>query len=212
MADAPVTRLMLITPELAETEAFALALESALAAGAIAAVAIRLAPADDKTRLARVKPLIKAAQDAGAAALIAGENVEDLVGKSGADGLHVRGAAAAIEAIERFAPEKIVGCGPLVSRDEAMAVGERGADYVMFGDDRGGAPFSATLERVEWWVPIFQTPCVGVAPELDDVAALGHEAVEFVALGEAVWRHPDGPAAAVAAATSMLALAKAPAP
>jgi thiamine-phosphate pyrophosphorylase len=212
MIDAAITRLMLITPELGEIDAFEAALEAAVAAGDVAAVVIRLAPADDRTRLSRAKTLVEVAQAEGAAALLAGDGVEDLVGKSGADGFHADEASVALEAIERFRPEKIVGCGPLVSRDEAMAVGEAGADYVLFGDDAGGGPFAQTLERVAWWVPIFQTPCVGVAQTLDEVSALAGEGVEFAALGEAVWRHPEGPAAAMASATSMIALAKVPTP
>lgn len=212
MSDAPVTRLMLITPELDEIEAFEAAFEAALAAGDVAAVVIRLAPADERTRLGRAKALVAAAQAEGAAALLAGEDVEDLVGRSGADGVHLGDAALAIEALSRFQPEKIVGCGPLASRDEAMEVGERGADYVMFGDEPGGRPFEATLERVAWWVPIFQTPCVGVCWEIDDVARLASENVEFAALGEAVWRHPHGPAAAVAAADAMIRMVRISAP
>lgn len=208
MTAAPITRLLLITPELSETEAFLPSFEAALAAGDVAAAVIRLAPADDRTRIARARPLIAAAQAAGAAALIAGEGVEDIVGKSDADGLHVGTAEAAVEAIERFAPEKIVGCGPFASRDDAMSAGEAGADYVLFGAD--DADFGATLERVAWWVPIFQTPCVGVAPTIDDAAALAREEAEFVALSDAVWRSPEGPAAAVAAAGAMLAFGQAP--
>lgn len=208
MADAPQPRLLLITPVLAEIDAFEVSLEGALAAGDVAAVVIRLAPADERTLLERAKALVSTAQAEGAAALLSGEGVEDIVGRSGADGIHLATEAEALAAIGRFAPEKIVGCGPLASRDDAMAVGEAGADYVLFGDDQ--ADFEATLERVGWWVPIFQTPCVGVAPAIDDIAALAREDVEFVGLSDAVWRHPEGPAAAIAAAGAMLSLARAP--
>lgn len=212
MPDAPVTRLMLITPDLADTDAFRPAFEAALAAGDIAAVVIRLAPADDRTRLSRAKPLIAAAQQAGAAALIAGDGVEDMLGKSGADGVHLPGETDLFrDLVARFQPDKIVGAGALATRDGAMAAGEAGADYVMFGEADDVA-FSATLERVEWWVPIFQTPCVGVARAIDDVAALAAADAEFAALSDAVWRCPDGPAAAVARAAAMLTLARAPTP
>ncbi len=213
MSAGPVTRLMLITPELNEIEAFQPMFEAALAAGDIAAVVIRLGPADDRTRLARAKPLIAAAQAAGAAALVAGAGVGDIVGKSGADGLHApAGDEGFGEIVERFRPDKIVGASAPGSRDAAMVAGEAGADYVMFGEDPDGEPFSTTLERVEWWVPIFQTPCVGLAQSVDDVAALAAADVEFAALGDAVWLHEAGPAAAVAAAGAMLSLAKAPTP
>ncbi|WP_020180650.1 thiamine phosphate synthase [Methylopila sp. M107] len=212
MADTPVTRLMLITPVLDDIDAFEASFEQALGAGDVAAVVIRLAPAPERVRLARAKALVATAQSEGAAALLAGDDVEDLVGKSGADGLHAGTAASAIEAVARFRPEKIVGCGPLASRDEAMAVGETGADYVVFGEDRGGRAFEATLERVAWWVPIFETPCVGFAERIDDVAALASLNVEFALLGDAVWRHETGSAVAVAAASAMLSLARAPVP
>jgi thiamine-phosphate pyrophosphorylase len=212
MTDAHSTRLMLLTPELAEIEAFQPALEAALAAGDVAAVALRLAPAADRIRLERAKPLIAAVQAAGAAALLAGDDVADILGKSGADGIHVDygDEDAVAETIGRFRPDKIVGVGGLPGRDAAMAAGEAGADYVMFGDETG--PFAATLERIEWWVPIFEVPCVGTATSLDDVAALAAAGAEFAALGEAVWRHTEGPAAAVAAAEAALSLARAPTP
>lgn len=214
MTDAPLTRLMLVTPELADSDAFLGVLQAALGAGDIAAVVIRLAKADDRTRLARAKPLVEAAQAAGAAVLLAGEAVEDIVGKSGADGVHLFGEALVEDAIERFRPEKIVGAAVTRSRDGAMSAGEAGSDYVLFGLDAEGAPWpvAETLERVEWWVPIFEVPCVGFAASLDDVSAIAAAHAEFAALGDAVWRHEAGPAAAVAAAGAALSLAKAPTP
>ncbi len=206
-ADIPA-RLMLITPELAEVDAFEAALSAALGAGDVAAVVIRLAKADERTLLARAKVLVALVQAAGAAALLAGEGVEEIVGKSGADGLHVTdGEAAVTEALERFKPEKIVGAGALRDRDAAMSAGEGGADYVLFGD--GGA---SAQERVDWWAPIFEVPCVGLAETLDDVAPLAAARAEFVALGDVVWRAPTGPAAAVADAERSLSLARAPTP
>ncbi|HVI27771.1 thiamine phosphate synthase [Hansschlegelia sp.] len=212
MAATPATRLMLITPELAEIEAFEPMLRAALAAGDIAAVVIRLAPADERARLARAKTLVQTVQDAGAAALLAGDGVEDIVGKSGADGLQANAGDGFRELIERFKPEKIVGAVAQGARDDAMEAGEAGADYVLFGDPSREEAFETTLERVSWWVPIFEVPCVGLARSIDDVAALAAADAEFAALGDAVWRHEEGPAAAVASAEAMLSLARQPAP
>jgi thiamine-phosphate pyrophosphorylase len=213
MTDAPTTRLMLVTPEVADAAAFLPALQAALGGGDIAAVVIRLAEADDRTRLGCAKSLVAAAQSAGAAALLSGNGVEDIVGKSGADGVHVSAEESGLaDAIERFKPEKIVGCSAPRSRDAAMSAGEAGADYVLFGDLTGERPFQETLERVEWWVPIFELPCVGLAAEIGDVAALAAADAEFAALADAVWRHPQGPAAAVAAAGAALSMAQAPTP
>lgn len=208
----PITRLMLITPELGDIEAFEPMFEAAMAAGDVSAVVIRLAPADERSRLSRAKALVQIAQAEGAAALLCGEGVEDIVGKSGADGIHVPSPDGDVkDIVERFRPEKIVGCAP-ETRDGAMSAGEAGCDYVLFGDDVGGKPFSATIERVDWWVPIFETPCVGVAQSFEDVATLAGLDAEFAALGQALWRHADGPAVAVTQVRSILSLVKAPTP
>lgn len=207
------TRLMLVTPELAETEAFAPVFAAALAAGDVAAVVIRLAAADDRTRIARAKPLIATAQEAGAAALLAGEGVEDIIGKAGADGVHLVSATLLPDMVERFSPEKIVGFATTRSRDAAMEAGEAGVDYLLIGLDEAEPWDADTIrDRTEWWAEIFEVPCAGFAATIDDVAAIAAAGAEFVALGDAVWRHEDGPAAGVAAAGAQISLGRAPTP
>ncbi|WP_020186406.1 thiamine phosphate synthase [Methylopila sp. 73B] len=207
------TRLMLVTPELAETEAFAPVFAAALAAGDVAAVVVRLAAADDRTRIARAKPLITTAQEAGAAVLLAGDGVEDIIGKAGADGVHLVSSTLLPDMVERFSPEKIVGFAAPRSRDAAMEAGEAGVDYLLIGLD-GAEPWDAETirDRTEWWAEIFEVPCAGFAATIDDVAAIAATGAEFVALGDAVWRHEDGPAAGVAAAGAQISLGRAPTP
>ena len=56
-----------------------------------------------------------------------------------------------------------------------MLAGERGADYVMFGepDADGQRPsFEAIIERIEWWAEVFDVPCVGFAATLDEIGPL----------------------------------------
>lgn len=210
---ALITRLMLITPELDDIAAFEPMLEAAVNAGDVAAVVIRLAMTDERTRIDRAKTLIGIVQSEGAAALLCGEGVADILGKSGADGLHASPDDPDFaDTVARFHPDRIVGAAAARTRDAAMEAGEAGADYVTFGDDVGGRPFSETIERVSWWTPIFETPCIGVAQTIEDVAALAAAHAEFAALGEAVWRHANGPASATAAAQAMLSLAQAPKP
>jgi thiamine-phosphate pyrophosphorylase len=60
------------------------------------------------------------------------------------------------------------------------------------------------VERAAWWAEIFETPCAVYAPSLDTVETLAGTNAEFVALGDAVWSHPDGPAAGVKAAAAIL--------
>ncbi|GGE38919.1 thiamine phosphate synthase [Agaricicola taiwanensis] len=192
MDDIVDTRLILITPLVSDAAAFEPRLAEACAAGDVAAVVLRLAEADERTLLERAKPLVAVAQQAGAAVLLEGH--ADLVGKSGADGVHTHGLEGAREAVERFRPQKIVGAGRLRSRDEAMSAGEGDVDYVMFGDagaDGGRPPFDAVVERVEWWAEVFQTPCVGVAPHAEGVEALAAARGEFVALDAWLWDEPD---------------------
>jgi thiamine-phosphate pyrophosphorylase len=88
-----------------------------------------------------------------------------------------------------------------------MTFGEAGADYLLFGEPRpdGSLPsLESVVERASWWAEIFETPCAAYAPSLEAVAALAATHAEFVALGDAVWSHPDGPAAGVKAAAEIL--------
>jgi thiamine-phosphate pyrophosphorylase len=192
------TRLYLITPALADASAFAPKLEAALDAGDVASLLVRLAAGADPKRV--VAPLLDIAAARDVALLI--EDDPRLAARLGADGVHVAFDAVA-EPVASFKGQRIVGAGGVGLRDDAMAAGEAGADYVMFGEEEGASP-EATLERVEWWAPIFETPCVAYAGTLEGVAALATAGADFVALGEAVWDAPD-PAAAVAAARRALA-------
>jgi hypothetical protein len=105
------------------------------------------------------------------------------------------------------ARSEILGAGSLKSRDDAMSAGEDGVDYLMFGEPTADGyvpPLAETVERLDWWSQIFEVPCIGYAAKLDDVAALCAAGADFVALGDAVWSHARGPAAAVAQAESLL--------
>jgi thiamine-phosphate pyrophosphorylase len=126
---------------------------------------------------------------------------------AGADGAHVAGIAALDAALPVLKPGHIAGCGGLDSRHDAMTAGERGADYVMFGepDPDGRRPaFEAIVDRVTWWAELFEVPCVGWALSLDEVAALATAGADFIALGDPVWTDPRGPGAVLAAAAAQL--------
>jgi thiamine-phosphate pyrophosphorylase len=199
-----VPRLYLVTPPL-DAPALAAKLAEALAAADVAAVLTR-APADANAGLIeRVRAVAPVVQDRGVAFLIEGN--PESVDAAGADGAHVTGIAAIDAALPLLKPRYIVGCGGLGSRHDAMVAGERGADYVMFGepDPDGRRPaFAAVLDRVAWWAELFEIPCVGWAMNLDEVAALAGAGAEFVAIADAVWADPQGPGAAVASAAARL--------
>jgi len=207
-------QLYLVTPTLDAQNviAAAAALAQALSQRDVACVLARIASgavSDARDIAAR---MISVASPANAALL-----VEDprLAARAGADGAHVVGSEARREAVRALRPQRIVGAGMLRSRDDAMEAGEDGVDYVMFGEPRADGfvpPADDTIERVAWWAEIFEPPCVGYAASLEDIADMAAAGADFVALGDAVWRDPRGPAAAMADARRMLAWSAAYAP
>ncbi len=212
-SDAAPTQLVLVTPVITDPASFSEALGAALSAGGVAAVIARFAPADDRTLVNRVKALAPLVQGAGAALMV--DAAVEVATRAGADGIHLAFAPDAVgDAVSRLAPQRMVGVGGLRSRDDAMAAGEAGADYVLFGEpivsrhaEKNGQmpPFAAVVERVGWWAELFEVPVVGLAQDIAGVAALARVRADFAALGDPVWSHPDGPAAAVAAARALLA-------
>jgi thiamine-phosphate pyrophosphorylase len=195
--DAP--RLYLATPPLAEARDFLPVLTSALSAGTVASLLIRLAGDDPRKNEEIVRALAPLIQEMGVAVLVEGSPTVALRAK--ADGAHISGCGEELaEAIEKLAPKYIVGAGGLELRDDAMRAGEMGVDYVLFaGDDR-----AALEERVAWWAELFNIPCVARAASLADIAPLAEAGTDFVMLDDAVWSDRRGPAAAVAEAVKLL--------
>lgn len=200
-------RLYLITPKSVDLAAFLPALEEALGAGDVACVLI--APAvTAEAHLQRIaEALTPAIQAAGAAALVADDT--RAMGRARADGLHVTGGTAAIaDAAERLQGKGIVGAGEVRSRHEAMEAAEAGADYVFFGlvardDDEDVHP--KTMDLGGWWAELMEPPCVLLAGRsMASVETCARTGADFVALRDAVWDHPDGPAAAVREANAIL--------
>jgi thiamine-phosphate pyrophosphorylase len=201
-------RLYLVTPALGDTASFLRDLGPVLDAGDIAAVLLRLEPADERTLTNRAKSVATIVQRRDVALLLDGHPT--LAARAGADGAHLFGIEALTEATASLKPDRIAGAGGLRSRHDAMLAGEAGADYVMFGDpDRGGnrPPLEAVTDRLTWWSELVEIPCVGYAEGRDEIAPLVQAGADFIALGEWLWMQEQGPAAGVAAATAFLAQA-----
>jgi thiamine-phosphate pyrophosphorylase len=199
-------RLYLVTPRLGDPAALAREIGDAITAGDVAAVLLRLEASDERTLINRAKAIGAAVQRRDAALLLDGH--AEIVARAGADGAHLTGVPALTDAIGALKPDRIAGAGGLHSRHDAMLAGEAGADYVMFGEpDRlGGRPsLDALVERLEWWAELFQPPCIGYAANLDEVSPLSQAGADFVALGDWIWTHTQGPTAAVKAAAGRLA-------
>jgi thiamine-phosphate pyrophosphorylase len=188
MPDPDRQRLYLVMP-VASPAATAARLDAALAAEVdVAAVLLRLAahPAE-RDAINAVKAIAPVAQRRGIAVLV--EDRPEIVARGGADGAHLSGEAALRAALPALRPALIAGAGALRTRHDAMEAAEAGADYVMFGEpgaDGRPPPFDVTVERVGWWSEVFETPCVGFAPTLDDIAALAAAGADFVAVPDSV--------------------------
>ena len=206
----PPCRLYLITPPaIDDLAAFARVLDSALAAGDVAALQIRLKPADDAAILAAVEALAPVARAHGVAVLL--NDRPDLARRAGCDGVHIGQSDGSLaEARRVMGPDAMIGVTSHDSRDLAMDAAEAGADYVAFG-----AFFPTgtkqTTHRPEpdiltIWQETVEVPCVaigGITPaNAGDLARAG---ADFVAVSSAVWDHPEGPAAAVRAFNQVLA-------
>ena len=214
-------RLILLTPQIGDAERFRPDLAAACGAGPIAAVLLQLAAADERSMVNAVKRLASAAQAEGAAVLVCEPalpfpllDLATLASRGGADGIHLRRPAEARTWRARLGSDRSLGVAGLRTRHDAMDAGEAGADFVLFGEPRpdGSVPaLDDVVERAAWWAEIFQVPCAAFAPTLDAVPRLAATGAEFVVLGDAVWQHPDGPAAAIAAAIAALNRSEVPA-
>jgi thiamine-phosphate pyrophosphorylase len=201
----PAPRLYLVTPPVEDAATFMHKLGAALDAADIAAVLLRLGGADERAKINCIKGLAPMVQDKGIALLLDGD--AGLVARGAADGAHLTEIEAFLAAVETLKPARIVGCGGLTSRHDAMTAAERGADYVMFGDARGARRpvLGAILERVGWWSEVFEVPCVAMAENLDEVGPFAAAGADFVAVGDFIWTDPRGAAAALGAAAKALA-------
>jgi thiamine-phosphate pyrophosphorylase len=209
----PLPRLYLATPPVDDPQGLLGLLPKLLAETDIAAVLLRLKPADPRTLLSRIKVLAPLIQDRGAALLLDGH--ADLVARAGADGAHLVGLEAFEEVLPTLKPDRIAGLGGLVTRHDSMTAAELGADYVLFGepDAHGHRPaLEAICERLQWWDELFEPPCVGFALVLEEVGALAAAGADFILAGDFIWAASEGPVAALRAAEQAIRQAHAATP
>jgi thiamine-phosphate pyrophosphorylase len=181
----PAPRLYLATPVIADAAMLAAQLPGLLAQADVAAVLVRLKETDPRSMISVIKALAPAIQSSGAALLIDGH--ADLVARSGADGAHLNGIAALDEALPTLKPDRIAG--------------ERGADYVLFGepDAHGSRPSTdAIAERLGWWAELFEPPCIGYAATREEAAEFVAAGADFILADDLVWTDARGPAPALA--------------
>lgn len=182
-------------------------LRAALAAGDVASVILPQFDMQEVHFQALAEALVPVIQQAGAAAIIAGET--RVAGRVGADGVHVEASPADVaDVIERNGGRLIVGAGGATTRDAALELGEAQPDYIFFGRfgyDNKAEPHRRNLALGQWWAEMVEIPCLVLGgSELASVVAVAATGAEFVALSSAVFGHPDGATAGVAEANRLL--------
>ncbi len=200
-------RLVLIVPDVADAEEQKKIVADALRGGDVASVIVPQYGQDDGVFQKRAELLVPVIQEAGAAALIAGDS--RVAGRAKADGLHITGGTAELaEAVEKHVPKLIVGGGNASDRHHALELGEIRPDYVFFGKLDGDIKpetHPKNLALGEWWAAMIEIPCIvmgGTDPaSAVEVALTG---AEFVALRQAVFADPAAAASVVAAVNAML--------
>lgn len=200
-------RLVLVAPETDDAEALARVIGEALRGGDVASVILPQYGLDDASFQKLAEKLVPIIQQAGAAALVAGDS--RVAGRAKADGLHIAGGVENLaEAIEKHTPKLIVGGGNAQDRHRALEIGELQPDYIFFGKLDGDIkpePHPKNLALGEWWASMVEIPCIVMGGnDVSSVAAVAESGAEFVALRGAVFEHPDGPGAAVSVANQIL--------
>lgn len=195
-------RLYLITPPaLPDLDAFARDLEAALDAGDVAALQVRVKPADEAEVVRAVERLMPIAQGRGVAVIL--NDRPDLARRLGCDGVHVGQSDASVtEARRIMGPDAMIGATCHDSRHLAMEAAEAGADYVAFG-----AFYPTTTketvhqpdpEILTIWQETMAIPCVAIGGiTLENAAGLVAAGADFLAVSAGVWAHPQGPAEVV---------------
>ena len=197
----PTPRFYLVTPPVSDPAAFTSELLPVIEAADVAAVLLRLADADERTLINRVKDIAPPVQDRGIALILEGRT--EIVARSGADGAHLSGIEAFSGALETLKPDRIAGAGVLATRHDAMVAAESGADYILFGS----AEEPASLERVAWSAEVLELPCVAFAGSEAEVAPLVEAGADFIAV-DYIWREPKRAAEMLAAAARHMRLAE----
>ena len=204
----PACQLYLISPPQVDT-AFVDMLRAAFDGGAVAAFQLRLKGLDGHAIARAAEPLQRLCAERDVA-FIVNDSIA-LAKRLGADGVHLgQGDGDPREARQILGPTAQIGVPCHDSRHLAMEAGEAGADYVAFGAFYPTAT-KETSHRpdpsiLSWWTTLFELPCVAIGGiTAANAAPLVKAGADFLAVSSAVWTHPEGPRAGVAAFAEVLA-------
>ena len=200
---APRCRFYLLSPPAIELSAFSESLKTALDAGDVAAFQLRLKPAADDV-IARAAEFLRPVVQSRGVAFILNDR-PDIAAKTGCDGVHIGVEDAPFSEARRImGVEAIIGVTCKTSRHRAMEAAEQGASYVAFGaffdSATRGVIAEADAEILQWWNEMMEVPSVAIGGSTpENCGPLVAAGADFICASAAVWQHPDGPAARIAA-------------
>lgn len=207
-------RLYLITPPRLDT-GFEARLEAALEGGDVACLQLRLKDAPREEVIHWTRRLMPIAQARDVAFLL--NDDAPLAAELGCDGVHLGQSDGDHAGARMLLSGRILGITCHASRHLAMNAGEMGADYVAFGaffpTSTKETQHVADLELLSWWSSVMEIPSVAIGGiTATNCAPLVQAGADFLAVVGAVWNHPEGPAAGVAAMNAAIAAALAETP
>lgn len=200
-------RLVLITPDIEDIAVLEDTVSSALRGGDVASVIIPQRDLGEHAFQDITTILVPIIQEAGAAALIAGDT--RVMGRCKADGIHVTGNADDVyDAVDRFAPEMIVGGGYAKDRHHALSIGDTQPDYLFFGKLNGDIkpePHPKNIKLGEWWSEFVEIPCIVMGgTDIESALEIADAGCDFLALNLAIFSKPKESATKVAEINALL--------
>ncbi len=194
-------RLYLITPPILPVD-FEQTLASALDAGDVAAVQLRLKDVPEAELLRVIERLRPIAQSRDVAFLL--NDNPALAVKSGCDGSHVGQTDMPAKQARKILGSLTLGVTCHNSRHLAMEASEAGADYVAFGaffpTTTKEPPEMADIDTLKIWAETMEVPCVAIGGiTAENCTPLVQAGAEFLAVSAAVWNHEGGAAAGIKA-------------
>ena len=198
---------MLFTPQNVDTADLLARLADAFEAGDVASLVVPQYTMDEEQYQALLSEAVRIGQSHGAAVVAAGDT--RIAGRCEVDGIHVIGGHTEVRsALKEFGHKWIIGSGGAETRHAALAMGEEGPDYVLFGrfgQDTHAEPHKRNVALGDWWSNVVEVPCIVMGGnELSSLEAAAGTGADFVALSLAVLGDDADPKTACAQANSVL--------
>ncbi|WP_121102351.1 thiamine phosphate synthase [Litorimonas taeanensis] len=198
---APCQLYLLTPPVITDMAAFLQSLEAALAAAPVACLQIRLKGLSDSDLIQAGKAITPLCHQYGVMVLM--NDRPDLVAEINADGVHI-----GQDDMDYFSSRELLGGDAIIgvtchnSKGLAFEAAGAGADYVAFGaffETQTKTPKArAELEILEWWHEAVEIPSVAIGGiTVENAAQVIKAGADFIAVSAGVWKHKQGPAAAV---------------